>query len=80
MEKQIYDVLNSVITDNNFELVEVNIVKHGKETTLEIVIDKEDGIDLDDCVTVTHLVNPILDEHDFINESYTLEVMSKGVE
>lgn len=80
MEKQIYDVLKGAINDINLELIEVNIVKHGKETTLEVVIDKDGGIDLDDCVSATHLINPILDEHDFIEESYTLEVMSKGVE
>lgn len=79
MEQQIYDLLYDIIHQAHIDLVSINIVKQGKETILEVVIDKDGGVDLDDCVKITNLINPVLDEHDLMKESYILEVMSKGV-
>ena len=45
--------------------------------TNNLVIDKNGIIDIDDCVTVTNLINPLLDEADLIEESYILDVCSK---
>ena len=44
---------------------------------LRVVIDKEGIIDVDDCVKVSKLINPILDEEDPIEENYILDVCSK---
>ena len=44
---------------------------------LRIVIDSEEGIDLDKCVEVTRLINPLLDDANIIEDGYTLEVWSK---
>ena len=48
--------------------------------TLVIVIDKKPYVDMDTCVLATHIINPILDEKDLIDDSYYLEVCSKGVD
>ena len=45
-----------------------------------IIIDKMPYVDLDTCVEATHIINPILDEADLIDESYVLNVCSKGEE
>ena len=47
---------------------------------LMIIIDKKPYVDLDTCVLATHIINPILDEADLIQESYVLNVCSKGVD
>lgn len=48
-----------------------------KDHNLNIVLDSDDVIDLDKIVEATHIINKILDEKDFIKESYTLDVSSK---
>ena len=48
-----------------------------KDKCLNIVLDSEEIIDLDKIVEATHVINKILDEKDFIKESYTLDVSSK---
>ena len=47
---------------------------------LYIIIDKKPYVDIDTCVLATNIVNPILDEADLIEESYVLNVCSKGGE
>ena len=48
-----------------------------KKGELNIILDSKDIIDLDKIVEATHVINKILDENDFIKESYTLDVSSK---
>ena len=44
---------------------------------LRVIIDKNGIIDIEDCVKVTHIVDPLLDEVDYIKDSYILDVCSK---
>lgn len=59
---------------------DVRFVKEGADWFLRIIIDKEEGVTINDCVEMTHLLNPVLDEADPIAQSYCLEVMSPGIE
>lgn len=59
---------------------DVQFVKEGAEWYLRILIDKEGGVTIDDCVDMTHAVDPVLDEEDPISQEYILEVSSPGVE
>lgn len=61
------------------DLWDVNYVKEGTEWYLRIFIDKASGVDINDCVDMTHEINPILDEVDPIKGEYTLEVSSPGI-
>ena len=63
-----------------YVLYDVEYVKEGKEYHLCIYIDKDGGIDINDCEKVTEAVNPILDDMDFIKNTYFLEVSSSGLE
>ena len=45
--------------------------------SLNIILDSEEIIDLDKIVEATRIINPILDENDFIKEEYMLDVSSK---
>ena len=61
------------------DLWDVNYEKEGTEWYLRIFIDKVSGVDINDCVDMTHEINPILDEVDPIKGEYTLEVSSPGI-
>lgn len=63
----------------DFELVDVEYVKEGSVWYLRAYIDKEGGITVNDCETVAREMNVLLDEKDFIPDSYTFEVSSPGL-
>lgn len=54
--------------------------KSGKNYFLRIFIDKDTGIDLNDCEKVNNEISGLLDEADYIKEQYFLEVSSPGIE
>lgn len=57
-----------------------SIQKSGKNFFLRIFIDKDSGIDLNDCEKVNNEITDLLDEADYIKEQYFLEVSSPGIE
>ena len=61
-------------------LWDVRLVKEGAEWFLRVIIDKPTGVTINDCVDMTHLMNPVLDKADPIPQAYCFEVMSPGVE
>ena len=63
-----------------YELWDVEYVKEGADFILRVTIDNDEGITIDDCETMTRAIDPILDEHDPIPDSYLLEVSSPGIE
>ena len=69
------------IAEQGYELVEVELAGQSGVRILRIYIDKaEGGIGLQDCTTVSQLLNPLLDAEDFITENYILEVSSPGID
>ena len=58
---------------------DVTFTKEGADWYLRIFIDKPGGVSIDDCVDMTHAVNPVLDSEDPIPQEYTLEVSSPGI-
>ncbi|MFZ5943664.1 MAG: ribosome maturation factor RimP [Bacillota bacterium] len=80
IEDVVSEIAQPIIEQNNMELVDVEFVKEGQEWFLRIYIDKENGIDLEDCEKISRLVDKELDEKDLILQSYHLEVSSPGIE
>lgn len=74
------DLVSDIICSNGYRLEDVLYEKEGNIYFLRVIIDKDGIINVDDCSRVTHLINPILDEADPIEESYILDVcsMEKG--
>ncbi|HBE84253.1 MAG TPA: ribosome maturation factor RimP, partial [Lachnoclostridium sp.] len=68
-----------LMEENNFELVDVEYVKEAGNWYLRAYIDKEGGITVDDCETISRRLGDWLDEKDFIADSYILEVSSPGL-
>lgn len=80
IESKVENLLKDIIENLGYELYDVQYVKEGKDFYLRIVIDKEKGIDLNDCEKVNDAINDILDEADYIKDQYFLEVSSPGLE
>ena len=76
IEEKIKNVIEKPINELGISLNEIKYEKENGSYYLRIFIDKEPFINIDDCVNVTNLVNPILDEFDFIEESYILDISS----
>ncbi len=84
MKKSIKDTVRELIepTVNSlgYMVWDVLYSKIGADYHLEITIDKEGGIDIDDCEKVHRAIDPIIDEADPIEDFYYLEVSSPGIE
>ena len=69
-----------VVESHGCELWDVEYVREGSDYFLRLYIDKEGGVDINDCEAISRAVDPILDEKDPIKESYHFEVCSAGLE
>jgi len=77
VEEIIEGLIKTEIEKQGIILDSVLYVKEGSQYFLRIVIDKKGTIDIDDCVNITNIINPILDENDIIKTNYILDVCSK---
>jgi len=80
LEQTVWDLTKPICEANNLELVEVNLKKEFGETILEVLIDKEDGVSIDDTTLVNEELGKLLDVLDPISNAYLLEVSSVGIE
>ena len=80
IEEKVEQLIEKTINELGYELYDVEYAKEGKDYFLRIFIDKNEGIDLNDCEKVNDAVNPILDAADYIKEQYFLEISSPGIE
>ena len=69
-----------VVEANGCELWDVEYVREGSEYFLRLYLDKEGGVDINDCERISRAMDPILDEKDPISTSYHFEVCSAGLE
>ena len=69
-----------VVESFGCKLWDVEYVREGSERYLRVFIDKDGGVDIDDCEKIHRALDPILDEKDPIAESYHFEVSSAGLE
>ena len=78
--EQVAQFAQPIVEANGCRLWDVEYVREGSERFLRLYIDKDGGVDIDDCEKVHRGVDPILDEKDPIPESYHFEVCSAGLE
>ena len=83
MSKLIEDTVEKIVEEllegTKIELVTVEYVRE-KDWYLRVFIDKEGGIELDDCQELSGRLGDILDEKDVIKGAYMLEVSSPGLD
>jgi ribosome maturation factor RimP len=80
MEHRIGLLVEPIVREKGLELVDVEYIKEGAHWYLRLYIDKDGGVDMDDCSGVSHLVSEMLDQQNPIPQAYTLEVSSPGLE
>lgn len=73
-------LLQPYLEQESFELVDIEYVKEGRSRFLRVYVDKEGGIDIEDCSRISEYLSAMLDEEDPIPEAYFLEVSSPGAE
>ena len=76
---KVEELVTPIIDENDFELVDVEYVKEGANWYLRVYADKDGGITIDDCVLISRALEVKLDEEDFIQDAYILEVSSPGL-
>ena len=79
IEEEVGTIASGLLTGTDFELVDVEYTKE-QDYYLRVFIDKPGGIDLDELAELSHKLEAILDEKDFIDSSYILEVSSPGLD
>ncbi len=79
-ERRAEELLLPIVEQSGFELVDVEYVKEGGTWYLRGYIDKPGGITINDCEAVSRLFGDRMDEHDFIPDSYILEISSPGLD
>mgnify|MGYP001226910803 FL=1 len=77
--KKTEKLMEPILAENHFDLYDVEYVKEGGNWYLRVYIDKEGGINVNDCELVSRALSEALDRDDFIPDSYILEVSSPGL-
>lgn len=78
-EARTEELLKPIADANHVEIYDVEYVKEGSEWYLRCYIDKEEGVSINDCETVSRALSDELDRTDFIEDAYILEVSSPGL-
>lgn len=77
---RVTEIARPVVEEEGCSLWSVEYVKEAGTRYLRVYIDKEGGVDIDDCERISRRLDPILDETDLIPESYVFEVGSAGID
>jgi len=78
-ESKTEELLKPIVEANQVEIYDVEYVKEGSDFYLRIYIDKEGGVNINDCENVSRAFSEVLDREDYIDEAYILEVSSPGL-
>ncbi len=77
IEEKIRELISEKVNNLGIIIDNIEYVKEGNNYFLRITIDREKPINIDECVEVTNIINPLLDETDIIKESYILDISTK---
>ena len=78
--QKVEQLLKQPVEALGFELCDVEFIKEYGDWVLTLYIDKEGGVNIDDCERVSRAVDPLLDEADPIEQAYMLSVSSLGLD
>ncbi len=79
IESRTEELVMPIIESGGYQLWDTEYVKEGSDYYLRVYADKEGGITIDDCVLISRALEAKLDQEDFIDEAYILEVSSPGL-
>ena len=73
-------IVRPIVEEHGFSLWDVVFIKEGAAWYLRVLIDKPQGISIDDCTSIDGLINAEIDKQDFIDKIDYLEIGSAGLE
>jgi len=77
---KLVQLLKPVVESLGYIFWSCEYLAQGKHSVLRIYIDKEDGIEMEDCAVVSRQISQLLDVEDPIQSNYSLEVSSPGLD
>lgn len=77
--EQIAEIVKPIAEELSYDIYHIEYVKESGEYYLRIYIEKDGGVSLNDCETLSRRVSDVLDEKDPITDAYFLEVSSPGL-
>lgn len=77
--EEIDNLIRPIVEGAGYKLVKVELGFQNRTQLLTVTINKEGSVSVEDCATVSRLIDPILDEKDLIRRKYFLVVSSPGI-
>lgn len=77
MLEELKSELSKILNESEIIVDDIYIEEKNNYKFLTIVLDKVGGIDLDEIVAATEVINPIVDKYDICDDSYIMDVISK---
>jgi len=77
--KQISDLIEPILDELGFELIDAEYVSDHGRMVLRLYIDREGGVTVDDCAKVSYELGDLIDIKNIIENEYVLEVSSPGL-
>jgi len=75
----IKELLEPILFEKRLELFDIEFNSQGPKGVLRVFIDKDEGVNIDDCTQISRELGTLLEVHDVIPGSYTLEISSPGL-
>lgn len=75
----IKELLEPILFEKRLELFDIEFKSRGQKGVLRVFIDKDEGVTIDDCTVISRELGTLLEVHDVIPGSYTLEISSPGL-
>jgi ribosome maturation factor RimP len=80
MVDKIKEIIEPILQEEQVELVEILLRREAGRQVLRLLVDKDNGIQLSDCIKLNEKIGRVLDEWHVIQESYVIEVDSPGID
>ena len=79
-ETKVFQIAKPLADELGLDIWDICFEKEGASWYLRVFIDKQDGVTIEDCENLTRPLNKLLDEDDFIEDSYIMEISSPGLD
>jgi ribosome maturation factor RimP len=76
----LWELFEPVVKGMGFDLIEIEHFPNPKHGVLRLYIDKEDGVNVDDCSAVSHQISALIDVEDPVSGKFNLEISSPGAD
>ena len=79
-QTHLWELFEPVVKGMGFDLIEIEHFPNPKHGVLRLYIDKEGGVNVDDCSTVSRQISALIDVEDPVSGQFNLEISSPGAD